>query len=87
MTTGMKICSVSLIIKRQNGSVLWPTPVIPATWEADVGRIVVQGQPREIVLETSSPKEPEQNVLEGHCGAQVIECLLCKCKALSSNPI
>jgi hypothetical protein len=47
MTTGMKICSVSLIIKRQNGSVLWLTPVIPATWEADVGRIVVQGQPRE----------------------------------------
>jgi hypothetical protein len=27
-----------------------------ATWEAEIERIVVQGQPRKIVLETPSPK-------------------------------
>jgi hypothetical protein len=31
-------------------------PVIPATWEAEIKRIKVQGQLWEIVRETPSPK-------------------------------
>jgi hypothetical protein len=31
-------------------------PGIPATWEAEVGRIEVRGQPEQIVLKTPSPK-------------------------------
>jgi hypothetical protein len=31
-------------------------PVILDTWEARIGKIEVQGQPRQIVLETPSPK-------------------------------
>jgi hypothetical protein len=42
----------------------WLTSVILATWEAEIGRIYIQGQPRLIVLETSSPKLQEQNGLE-----------------------
>jgi hypothetical protein len=30
-------------------------PVIIATWEANIRRIAVQGQPRQIVLETLFP--------------------------------
>jgi hypothetical protein len=32
------------------------TPVILATWEAKLRRIKIQGQPRQVVLETPSPK-------------------------------
>jgi hypothetical protein len=39
-------------------------PVIPSTWEAEIGRIGVRGQPGQIVHETLSPKYPEQNRLE-----------------------
>jgi hypothetical protein len=31
-------------------------PVILDTWEAEIGRIMVQDQPRQIVTETPSPK-------------------------------
>jgi hypothetical protein len=31
-------------------------PVIPATWKAEIGRIMVQGQPRKIVDETPISK-------------------------------
>jgi hypothetical protein len=31
-------------------------PVILASWEAEIRRIAVSGQPRQIVLETPSPK-------------------------------
>jgi hypothetical protein len=34
----------------------WLTSIIPAIWEAEFGRISVQGQPRQIVLQTSSAK-------------------------------
>jgi hypothetical protein len=39
-------------------------PVILTIWEAKIRRIIVQGQPGEIVYETSSPKQSEQNGLE-----------------------
>jgi hypothetical protein len=39
-------------------------PVILATWEAEIGRITVRSQPRQIVQETLSPKYIEQNGLE-----------------------
>jgi hypothetical protein len=31
-------------------------PVIPATWEAEIRRITVQGQPGQIVHKIPSPK-------------------------------
>jgi hypothetical protein len=34
----------------------WLTSVILATWEAEIGRIELQGQPRQIVHKVPSPK-------------------------------
>jgi hypothetical protein len=34
----------------------WLMSIIQATWEVEIGRIKVQGQPWEIVCEASSPK-------------------------------
>jgi hypothetical protein len=36
-------------------------PVIPATLEAEIRRIMVQSQPRQIVHKTLSQKYPTQN--------------------------
>jgi hypothetical protein len=30
----------------------WLTPAIPATWETEIGRKTVPGQPRQIILKT-----------------------------------
>jgi hypothetical protein len=35
---------------------MWLTPIILTNWEAEIGRIMVQGQPGQIVLKTPSPK-------------------------------
>jgi hypothetical protein len=50
-----------------------------ATWEAEIRRIGVRGQPGQI---------PSPNQSEKWTGgvAQTIECLLCKYEALNSNP-
>jgi hypothetical protein len=59
-------------------------PVILAIWEAKIGRIEVRGQPRQIGHETSSPKITRAKWAT--IVAQVVDHLLCKCEALSSNP-
>jgi hypothetical protein len=38
----------------------WLTPIIPATQEAEIKRIVVQSMPGQIVLEPLSRKNPPQ---------------------------
>jgi hypothetical protein len=58
-------------------------PVILAPGEADIGRIVVQSQPGQIICETPISKITRGKWTVGV--AQVVEYLLCKCKALSSN--
>jgi hypothetical protein len=55
------------------------TPVILNTWEAEIRRIRVPSQPREIV-----GKIPSQKRAGG--GAPVVEHLLSKYEALSKNP-
>jgi hypothetical protein len=59
-------------------------PVILATWEAEIKRNLVPGQPRQIVLETPISKITRAKWTGSV--AQVVEWLLCKCKSLSSNP-
>jgi hypothetical protein len=41
--------------------------VILATWEAEIKRISVQGQPRKIVQETLSPKTKSK--MDWRCGS------------------
>jgi hypothetical protein len=40
-------------------------PVIPALQEAEIRRIDIQGQPRQIVHETLSRKKPSQKRIGG----------------------
>jgi hypothetical protein len=62
----------------------WLTPVILATWETEIGRITVLGQQGQI-----APETPISKITKATCAggvAQAVEWLLCKCKALNSNP-
>jgi hypothetical protein len=43
----------------------WLTPVILATQKTEIRRIAVQGQPRQVVLETLSQKNPSQKRVGG----------------------
>jgi hypothetical protein len=44
-------------LKKKNGvKHWWLMPIILTTWEAKIGRIMVQGQPRQIVHKIPSPK-------------------------------
>jgi hypothetical protein len=45
-----------IVLKNMKDQAQWLMPVILPTWEADIGRIMVQGQPGKIVQETPSPK-------------------------------
>jgi hypothetical protein len=54
----------------------WFMPVILVAWEAEFMRIMVQGQPRQIVHKTLSPKISRAKWTAGV--AQVVELLLCK---------
>jgi hypothetical protein len=57
--------------------------VILAIWEAQIRR-TVQGQTRQIVQETPISKITREKWTGGV--VKVVECLLCKHEALSSNP-
>jgi hypothetical protein len=60
------------------------TPITLATWEAEIRKITVQAQPRQIVQETPTSKITKAKWPGGV--VQAIEHLLCNCEALSSNP-
>jgi hypothetical protein len=45
------------IIKKQTSWMWWLTPIIPTTWEAEIGRIRVQGQPGQKVSKTPQPNQ------------------------------
>jgi hypothetical protein len=55
-----------IAIKRNEAGLWCLIPVILATWEAKIRRIMVQGQPWQIVQEIPTPKQPKQNGLEVH---------------------
>jgi hypothetical protein len=63
------------IKNRSTNQVLVSHPCILTTWEAEIWRITVQGQPGEIVCETPISKI-----------TRATEQLLCRCEALSENP-
>jgi hypothetical protein len=62
----------------------WLTPIIIATQEANIRRILVQGQHRKVAHETTSSKLARAKWTADV--AQVVEPLLCKPEALNSNP-
>jgi hypothetical protein len=60
------------------------TPVIPASWEAEMWKITVRGQPGQ-----NSSRDPISKISRAEWTGgvvQKVEHLLCKCRALSSNP-
>jgi hypothetical protein len=66
------------------GWVPWFMSVNLATWEAEIRKIEVCGQPRQITLETPISKITRAKWTGSM--DQEVECLLCKGKALGSNP-
>jgi hypothetical protein len=63
---------------------LWLMLVILATWETEVKRIVVQGQPWANSLQELISKITKAKWTGGV--TLMVEYLLCKCRALNSNP-
>jgi hypothetical protein len=62
----------------------WFKPIILASWETETGRMMLQGQPRQIVHETPPiSKIPRTKWTRGV--AQAVEYLTCKHEALRSN--
>jgi hypothetical protein len=59
----------------------WLTPVILAINEAKIRRITIRGQPWQIVQETPSLKQPEQNALV----AQVVDAYFASVKPCKSK--
>jgi hypothetical protein len=59
-------------------------PVILLTWEAEIGRIKIQGQQRQIVLVMPISKITRAKWTGGV--TQAVEHLLCQHEALNSNP-
>jgi hypothetical protein len=62
----------------------WLILVILVTWETEIERIMVQGQPRLMVHKTPNSKIMRAKWTRGV--AQATEYLLCKHKVLSLNP-
>jgi hypothetical protein len=54
------LCNLKAIKSEMEAGHWWLTPVILATWEAEIRRIAVRSQCRQIVLKTLSPKYPTQ---------------------------
>jgi hypothetical protein len=59
-------------------------PISLATWEAEIRRIRVQSQTRQIVPETLYRKDPTHK--RAGTVVQVVEYLLSKCEAPGSKP-
>jgi hypothetical protein len=62
----------------------WLMPVILDTWEAEMGRIAVRSQSRQILLEIPISRITRVKWTGGV--AQVVKYLHCKFEALSLNP-
>jgi hypothetical protein len=56
----------------------WLTSVILATWEAEIGRNMGQGQPEKIVHKAPSPTFKLARAKWTEDVTQVVQCLLCK---------
>jgi hypothetical protein len=63
----------------------WLMSVILATWKAEIRRITVRDQPRQIIYETLSQKYSTQKRAGGI--AQVVEHLSSKSNSVNSNPV
>jgi hypothetical protein len=70
---------MAMVIKTEPSQVLWLTPVIPATQDAEIRKISVQGQPRQKARPYLKNTQHKKGL------AQVLEHLPNKCEALSSN--